>query len=115
MEFQFNKLDVREEEIFAELHHYLLRKNNRYLTNDEIVAKTGVAPQLLYKWAKQGKFKAAIFPNIGAPCERCGTLTRTRICHHCATNLTQTLEKEARDKEWFEHIQAKRKHTYHRK
>ena len=46
------KIDVREEDIYSELHHFLLRKNNRYLTNEEVVALTGVSSELLYKWVK---------------------------------------------------------------
>ena len=113
MKFQFNRLDIREEDIFAELHHYLLRKNNRYMTNDEIIEKTGVSGELLAKWAKNGKFKASIFPNIGAPCERCGTVTQTRLCLNCAENITGTLAKEKRDREWFKKINQKQRSTYH--
>lgn len=55
------KLDVTEEEIFSELHHFLLRKNNRVLSNDQIVEKTGVPVELIYKWVKTGKLKKRCF------------------------------------------------------
>lgn len=109
------KLELTEEEIFAELHHFLLRKNNRILTNDEVVELTGVPHELIHKWVKTGKLKQSLFPNLGAPCERCGKITNySRICRDCSTSITNTLKQEEKDKQWFKEIQQKRKHTYHR-
>ena len=112
------KLDVTEEEIFSELHHFLLRKNNRVLTNDEIVEMTGVPVELIYKWVKAGKLKKTMFPNLGAPCERCGKITsNTKLCIDCTHTITSTLAQEERDREWFKSIQnnTRRKNTYHYK
>ena len=104
------KLDARDEDIFSELLHFLLRKNNRYLTNDEVVTLTGVSPDLLYKWVKSGKLKPSLFPNLGAPCERCGNLTQARICIHCSSSIVNTLKQEEKDQDWFNHIQRKDRH-----
>ncbi len=111
------KLDAREEDIFADLLHFLLRKNNRLLTNDEVVALTGVSAELLYKWVKQGKLKKTIFPNLGAPCERCGKITQEKICVSCSTSIVNTLKQEEKDQAWFNKIQRKdrRVSTYHAK
>jgi hypothetical protein len=111
------KLDLTEEEVFAELHHFLLRKNNRVLSNDEVIEKTGISPELLYKWVKSGKLKRSLFPNLGAPCERCGKITNyAKICLDCSTSITTFLDKEEKDKEWFKQIQQmNRLNTYHHK
>lgn len=111
------KIDAREEDIFSELHHFLLRKNNRYLTNDEVVALTGISSDLLYKWVKTGKLKTSIFPNLGAPCERCGKITQAKICVNCASSIVNTLQQEEKDQAWFNKIQRKnaRANTYHYK
>ena len=109
-------LDVTEEEIFSDLHHFLLRKNNRILSNDEVVNKTGVSPELLYKWVKNGKLKQSVFPNLGAPCERCGKITNhSKICRGCANTITSTLAQEEKDQVWFNHVQKKnpRASAYH--
>lgn len=111
------KLDITEEEIFSELHHFLLRKNNRELTNDEVVEQTGVPHELIYKWVKSGKLKRSLFPNLGAPCERCGKITNySKICRDCSTTITTTLQQEEKDREWFKQIQQnQRRSTYHYK
>lgn len=84
-----NKIYASEEEIFADLHHFLLRKNNRILNNEQVVEKTGIPHELIHKWVKSGKLNKAIFPNLGAPCERCGKITNySRLCHECSSMLT---------------------------
>lgn len=117
MQLFAKKLDVREEDIFSEMLHFLLRKNNRLLTNDEIIALTGVSPELLYKWVKTGKLNPATFPNIGAPCERCGTLTKEKVCISCSTSIVGILAQEEKDRAWFNKIQRqdRRIHTYYHK
>lgn len=110
------KIDVREEDIFSELLHFLLRKKNRTLTNDEVVELTGISPDLLYKWVKAGKLKNSIFPNLGAPCERCGKITQAKICVSCSSSIVGTLQQEEKDRVWFEQIQRNnRRGTYHYK
>lgn len=111
-----NRIDAREEDIFSDLLTFLLRKNNRVLSNDEIVAKTGVSHEMLYKWVKTGKLKQSIFPNVGAPCEKCGKATaRTKICVSCSTTIINTLKQEEKDREWHDKINNKhtRRNTYH--
>lgn len=117
MQLFAKKLDVREEDVFSELLHFLLRKNNRMLSNDEIIELTGVSPELLYKWVKTGKLNRTTFPNVGAPCERCGTLTKEKICISCSSSIVSILEQEEKDRAWFNKIQRteRRGHTYHHK
>lgn len=111
------KLDITEEEIFSELHHFLLRKNNRILTNDEVVEITGVPHELIHKWVKTGKLNQTLFPNLGAPCEKCGKITNhSKICRDCSNTITSFLKQEEKDKEWFNQIQNnRRQRTYHYK
>jgi len=80
------RIDVREEDIFSELHHFLLRKKS-------------------------------IFPNLGAPCERCGQITQAKICVSCSSSIVGTLKQEEKDRAWFNQIQRNhvRASTYHYK
>lgn len=109
--------DLTKAEMFSELNHFLLRKNNRVLTNDEVVERTGVPHELIHKWVKSGKLKASLFPNLGAPCERGGKITsNTRICNDCANIITTTLEQEEKNKRWFKEIQQNsRRNVYNYK
>lgn len=111
------KIDAREEDIYSDLLHFLLRKNNRQLTNDEVVALTGVSSELIYKWVKSGKLKTSIFTNLGAPCDRCGKITQAKICVSCSTSIVNTLKQEEKDQAWFNQIQRRdrRVSTYHYK
>lgn len=118
MKFKYyNKLDVTEEELFSELNHYLLRKNNRIMNNAQVEQATGISKELIYKWVKMGKLNANTFPNIGCPCDRCGQLTtKTKICISCTRGIVRTLEQEEKDREWHRKINTKdvpRKSTYH--
>ncbi|WP_332647614.1 hypothetical protein [Lysinibacillus sp. 54212] len=110
------KIDAREEDVFSELLHFLLRKNNRMLSHDEIVEITGVSPDLLNKWVKLGKLKSTIFPNLGAPCERCGRITQEKLCVSCSASIVTTLKQEEKNLAWFNQIQRKGgKAIYHYK
>lgn len=113
---KINNLESTEEEIFSELIHFLLRKNNRLLSNKEVIELTGISNELIFKWVKTGKLKASLFPNLGTPCERCGSLTNhSRICRKCSDGLLGTIESEEKDKLWFEKLQKnQRKNTYRR-
>lgn len=117
MEFKLkNRLDVTEDEIFSELNHFLLRKNNRLLSNEQVTEKTGVSTELIQKWVKNGKLKPSIFPNLGYPCERCGKITnRGKICISCSNSITNTLAQEEKDQQWYKQIQQTRRGTYHYK
>lgn len=118
MDFKINhKLDLTEDEIFSELHHFLLRKNHRIFTNEQVQEKTGVSANLIHKWVKNGKLKPTIFPNLGYPCECCGKITNhSKICISCSTSITSTLAQEEKDEQWFKQIQQKgKRNTYYYK
>lgn len=107
-----------EEGLYAELVHYLLRKNNRYMTNDELIEKTGVAEELIFKWLKSGKLSQSLYPNLSAPCERCGHLTNQgRLCRNCSSNLIDTIKQQEKDRRWFDKInkRSNTKGSYHYK
>lgn len=103
-----NQLSVKEEDIFSEVTHFLLRKNHRLFSNEQLIEKTGISSDLIFKWVKSGKLNPSLFPNLGAPCEKCGKLTNhSKICRECSQSITDTLEQEEKDKIWFSKIQKK--------
>ncbi|MBO2536776.1 hypothetical protein [Rummeliibacillus suwonensis] len=102
------QLGITEEDIFSEVTHFLLRKNNRLFSNDQLIEKTGISSDLIFKWVKSGKLNSSLFPNLGAPCEKCGNLTNhSKICRECSQSITHTLKQEEKDKIWFDKIQRK--------
>ncbi|MFJ8263566.1 hypothetical protein ACIQ4I_16765 [Rummeliibacillus sp. NPDC094406] len=102
------QLGVKEEDIFSDVIHFLLRKNHRLFSNDQLIEKTGIPSDLIFKWVKSGKLNPSLFPNLGAPCEKCGNLTNhSKICRDCTQSITHTLKQEEKDKIWFDKIQKK--------
>lgn len=69
--------------------------------------KTGVEEELILKFIRQKRIQISNFPNLGYPCERCGTLIREgRYCLSCDQDLAsqmsqldqlEQLEKEKRN------------------
>ena len=60
--------------------------------------KTAVEEWLLQKFVRTGRLKVAQFPQLGYPCDQCGTLIQEgRICEHCRQALQRDLEQFERE------------------
>ncbi|MGX1983401.1 flagellar operon protein (TIGR03826 family) [Thermolongibacillus altinsuensis] len=89
-----------EEEAFEKVYHFLRKRENRMATMAQVVEATGVKESLLMKFIKSGRLKLAQFPNLGYPCDRCGTLIREgRLCANCSTDLSKQLEMLQKEEE----------------
>lgn len=67
---------------------YLRKKENRQATINDVSEETGVSTQQIYDFIRQGRLSVKDNPNLGIPCESCGTLiTRGRLCHGCASQF----------------------------
>jgi flagellar operon protein (TIGR03826 family) len=89
-----------EEKAFEKVYHFLRKKENRMATLVQIVEATGVEESLLMKFIKTGRLKLAQFPNLGYPCERCGTLIREgKLCKNCSTDLNKQLNMLQKEEE----------------
>lgn len=84
----------KEEKIYEEVYRFLRKRENRAATVEQIVEKTGVEEELLYKWVRRGRLQPALFPNLGYPCDKCGGLTtKGTICEACITELQNDLKQ----------------------
>jgi flagellar operon protein (TIGR03826 family) len=89
-----------EEEAFQKVYHFLRKRENRMATIAQIVDATGVKESLVIKFIKSGRLKIAQFPNLGYPCDRCGTLIRQgRLCANCSKDLNKQLEMLQKEEE----------------
>jgi flagellar operon protein (TIGR03826 family) len=89
-----------EEEAFEKVYRFLRKRENRMATMAQIIDATGVKESLLIKFIKSGRLQLAQFPNLGYPCDRCGTLIREgRMCANCSKDLNKQLEMLQKEEE----------------
>ncbi|CAM4131222.1 YvyF [Lederbergia lenta] len=82
----------KEEADYDRVYRFLRKRENRAATMETVAKATDVEEYLLQKWVKKGRLQVAQFPNLGFPCDRCGTLiTKGKICENCATSIKQEL------------------------
>jgi flagellar operon protein (TIGR03826 family) len=89
-----------EEKQFEKVYNYIRRRENRMATMSQVVEATGVKESLLIKFIKTGRLKLANLPNLGYPCDRCGTLIREgRLCNDCSTDINKQIERLTKEEE----------------
>ena len=113
--FQFmGKIDVcpachiKEEELYSKVYRFLQKKENRSATVAEIVDKTEVDEELLYKWVRTGRLNPRMYPGMGYPCYQCGALTKNgKLCLSCTAKLKMDLKRDESEKAFREEMKKK--------
>ncbi|ASB87172.1 hypothetical protein OZL92_08670 [Bacillus sonorensis] len=83
-----------EERSFEKVYKFLKKQENRQSTMIHIVEKTGVEEELILKFIRQKRIQLSNFPNLGYPCERCGTTIREgRYCQSCDQDLASQISQ----------------------
>ncbi|UTR12909.1 hypothetical protein MM300_05650 [Evansella sp. LMS18] len=105
------------EERFEKVYTFIRRRENRTATIEETEEATGVAKDEIVQFIRQGRIQIAQFPNLGYPCEKCGTFIREgRLCNDCGHEIRSSLSQLDRNKA-FENRKAEREkkkiQTYH--
>ena len=80
---------------------FLRKRENRGATIHQVSEGTGVSVKQITRFIKEGRISVEGNPNLGYPCESCGTtIQKGSICPSCMRNLkheiTQDLDVEAR-------------------
>lgn len=95
----------KEEADYDKVYQFLRKRENRAATMETVAKATDVEEYLLQKWVRKGRLQVAQFPNLGYPCDHCGSLiTKGKICDKCATAIKQelsTFENEKTRQEQF--------------
>lgn len=110
----------REEEAqYDKVYRFLRNRENRAATVEATAKATDVKENLLHKWVRRGRLQVALFPNMGYPCDRCGSIIRERkLCEPCAQNIIRDLDTfeaeqlrmaEMRESERGTYLSARRK------
>lgn len=73
------------EKQFETVYRFLRNKENRKSTIYEVSDNTGVTVSQIREFIREGRLRLAEFPNMGYPCERCGTnlITTGQLCDEC--------------------------------
>lgn len=103
-----------EEKAYDTVYKFIRKRENRAATIIQVVEATGVEETLLLKFIKTGRLKVTQFPNLGYPCDKCGTIIREgKLCETCATELRKDLEVHRAEEERRKEIANREKHgTY---
>lgn len=103
-----------EEAKFDKVYEYIRKKSNRTASMMQVVEATDVEEELIIKFVKTGKLRIAQFPNLGIPCEKCGTIIRSgRLCESCSDSIRSGLETfEMEEKRRLEIEDRDKKSTY---
>src|SRR5699024_3106089 len=88
-------------------------RKNRHASLTEICEATQVEEKVITRFIKEGRLHLADFPNLGYPCESCGTTIREgRVCMSCAKKLRSGLEQQEREEEILQRRKQKENRTY---
>ncbi|WP_368297467.1 TIGR03826 family flagellar region protein [Cytobacillus firmus] len=103
-----------EEKAYETVYQFIRKRENRTAKMLEVVDATGVKEELIIKFIKTGRLKLAHFPNLGYPCEKCGTSIREgKLCGSCAVELRKDLQLfTAEEERRKEAIQREKQGTY---
>ncbi|GFZ99358.1 hypothetical protein GCM10008018_52020 [Paenibacillus marchantiophytorum] len=75
-----------------------LRRNYR-ATNAQVYAATGVNPEQVYVWIKEGKLHLSDYPNLNYPCASCSKpIRQQKMCSDCTSRITRDI-RELKDKD----------------
>ncbi|KEF40334.1 flagellar operon protein TIGR03826 [Schinkia azotoformans MEV2011] len=102
-----------EDQLFDKVYQFIKKRQNRTATMLQIVEATGVPEETIMRFVKEGRLKPAQFPNLGYPCERCGTVIQSgKLCPNCASNLESDLKQFEYEEERKRQIAEREKKTY---
>lgn len=83
-----------EEASFDKVYKFIRQRENRMATIHQVEEGTGVDEELILKFIKTGRLKIAQMPNLGYPCEKCGTaIQKGKLCTSCADALKKELDR----------------------
>ncbi|MFD2214830.1 TIGR03826 family flagellar region protein [Metabacillus endolithicus] len=89
-----DKCYKEEEKKYETVYAFLRKRDNRKALLDEVVEGTGVSKDLILKFIRTGRIQLSSFPNLGYPCEKCGTLIRSdRLCGNCSNDIKKQLNQ----------------------
>lgn len=85
-----------EEKKFQTVYEFMKKRVNRQATIPEITEATGVEEELIIKFVKEKRLRAAQFPNLTYPCEKCGAeINDGKLCSDCSAAFSADLKHQS--------------------
>ncbi|WP_046178132.1 TIGR03826 family flagellar region protein [Domibacillus tundrae] len=95
------KCSRSEEELYQATYTFLRKRENRAATIERIIEVTGATEGMIHKWVRKGRLQAAQFPNLGYPCDRCGTvIQKGKMCSSCLQEIETGLKLHDQQQEF---------------
>lgn len=103
-----------EEAAYEKVYQFIRKRENRSATLTEVVNATEVEEKLIIKFIKKGRLRVAQYPNLGYPCQKCGTLIKDgKLCGSCKDELSKQITKLEQEEEFQKQLKERDKHeTY---
>ncbi|CAG9621430.1 TIGR03826 family flagellar region protein [Sutcliffiella rhizosphaerae] len=103
----------QEETAYQTVYSFIRQRMNRMANIEQVVEQTGVSESLILKFIRKGRIQLAQFPNLGYPCDRCGTIIREdKLCPSCKKDIHGQLTELDREEERQQALKSQGK-TYH--
>lgn len=72
---------------------FLRQEENRGCSTNELSDGTGVSVRQITQFIREGRISVKNHPNLGLPCEACGTLIQSgHLCNDCAKKFNKQME-----------------------
>ncbi|OEF99504.1 hypothetical protein BHF71_08785 [Vulcanibacillus modesticaldus] len=91
-------------------------RENKMVNIYELSEATGVSVRQITQFIREGRISIVDNPNMGYPCESCGTvISKGRLCKKCSDRLTKGIKKVLEEKELEQEINnpEKKEKTYY--
>ncbi|QED49609.1 TIGR03826 family flagellar region protein [Cytobacillus dafuensis] len=99
-----------EEKAYETVYNFMRKRENRAATMKQVVEATEVEEELILKFVKTGRLKLTQFPNLGYPCDKCGSIIRSgKICDKCTEELRKDLNIHSAEEERRKEIEKRDK------
>jgi flagellar operon protein (TIGR03826 family) len=103
----------QEEADYQTVYKFIRQRENRTATMDQVAEGTGVSEALIIKFIRKGRIQLSQFPNLGYPCDRCGTMIKEdKLCGTCKKDIHGQLAQMVREEERKMELRKEGK-TYH--
>jgi len=74
---------------------FLRKRENKGSTVAQVSEATGVSTKQIIRFIKEGRISTVDSPNLGIPCDNCGTLIRSgTLCDSCAKSLQREITQQ---------------------
>jgi len=85
---------LEEERAFETVYRFLIKRENREATLQEIVQATTVDEAIIIKFIKEKRLRTAQFPKLAYPCETCDVpIVSGKLCNTCSQDILNDLKQ----------------------